>query len=70
MLGVIVGLLGCRHAVVSPAGAGHPCVSSADVVAEVDDQSVTTTDIRSQLNRLAQNGAFPLRSNLCTCNRC
>jgi peptidyl-prolyl cis-trans isomerase D len=59
MLGVIVAMLGVGMLLYLVPGQGTASVSSADVVAEVGDQSVTTTDIRSQLNRIAQNSSIP-----------
>ena len=59
MLGVIVGLLGCGMLLYLLPGQGTSSTSSADVVAQVDDQAITMTDVNAQLSRLTQNGAIP-----------
>ena len=59
MLGVIVGLLGVGMLLYLVPGQGTDSVSAADVVATVDDQSITVTDIRSQLGRIERTGAIP-----------
>ncbi len=59
MLGVIVGLLGCGMLLYLIPGQGTTTVSNDEVVAQVDDQSITSTDLRQQLARVAQNGVIP-----------
>ncbi len=59
MLGVIVGLLGVGMLLYLIPGQGTQSVSAADVVATVDDQSVTVTDIRAQLARIQRTGTIP-----------
>jgi peptidyl-prolyl cis-trans isomerase D len=59
MLGVIVGLLGVGMLLYLIPGQGTDSVSAADVVATVDNQSVTITDIRAQLGRIERTGAIP-----------
>ena len=59
MLGVIVALLGAGMLLYLIPGQGTDTVSAADVVATVDDQSVTVTDIRAQLARIERTGAIP-----------
>ncbi len=59
MLGVIVGLLGVGMLLYLIPGQGTDSVSAADVVATVDTQSITVTDIRSQLGRIERTGAIP-----------
>jgi peptidyl-prolyl cis-trans isomerase D len=59
MLGVIVGMLGVGMLLYLVPGQGTDTVASADVVAQVGDESVTTTDIRQQLNRISQNSTIP-----------
>jgi peptidyl-prolyl cis-trans isomerase D len=59
MLGVIVGMLGIGMLLYLLPGEGTADISSADVVAQVGDQSITTTDIREQLNRMSQNNTIP-----------
>ena len=59
MLGVIVGLLGVGMLLYLIPGQGTDSVSAADVVATVDNQSITVTDIRSQLGRIERTGAIP-----------
>jgi peptidyl-prolyl cis-trans isomerase D len=59
MLGVIVGLLGVGMLLYLIPGQGTDSVSAADVVATVDNQSVTITDIRAQLARIERTGAIP-----------
>jgi peptidyl-prolyl cis-trans isomerase D len=58
MLGVIVGMLGIGM-LLYLVPQGTTTTSSADVVAQVGDQSISTTDIREQLNRIAQNSSIP-----------
>ncbi|HEY1866466.1 MAG TPA: SurA N-terminal domain-containing protein, partial [Candidatus Acidoferrales bacterium] len=59
MLGVVVGLLGAGMLLYLLPGQGTTSQSSADVVAQVDDQAITMTDVNQQLSRLTQNGAIP-----------
>lgn len=59
MLGVIVGLLGVGMLLYLVPGQGTDSVSAADVVATVDNQSITVTDIRAQLARIERTGAIP-----------
>jgi peptidyl-prolyl cis-trans isomerase D len=59
MLGVIVGLLGVGMLLYLIPGQGTDSVSAADVVATVDNQSITVTDIRAQLGRIERTGAIP-----------
>ena len=59
MLGVIVGLLGVGMLLYLIPGQGTDSVSAADVVATVDNQSITITDIRAQLGRIERTGAIP-----------
>jgi peptidyl-prolyl cis-trans isomerase D len=59
MLGVIVGLLGVGMLLYLIPGQGTDSVSAADVVATVDSQSITITDIRAQLGRIERTGAIP-----------
>jgi len=56
---VIVGLLGVGMLLYLIPGQGTDSVSAADVVATVDNQSITVTDIRSQLGRIERTGAIP-----------
>ena len=59
MLGVIVGILGLGMLLyLVPSQVGTE-VATADVVAQVDDQTVSVTDIRAQLSRIQQNGPIP-----------
>src|SRR5271169_5825934 len=58
MLGAIVGMLGLGMLLYLLRGQGATDVSTADVVAQVGDQSITVTDIRTQLNRLTQNSTI------------
>jgi peptidyl-prolyl cis-trans isomerase D len=59
MLGVVVGLLGVGMLLYLIPGQGTDSVSAADVVASVDNQSITVTDIRAQLGRIERTGAIP-----------
>lgn len=59
MLGVIVGLLGVGMLLYLIPGQSTDSVSAADVVATVDNQSITITDIRAQLGRIERTGAIP-----------
>ena len=59
MLGVIVGLLGVGMLLYLIPGQGTDTVAAADVVATVDNQSVTITDIRAQLARIERTGSIP-----------
>lgn len=59
MLGVIVGLLGVGMLLYLIPGQGTDSVSAAEVVATVDNQSITVTDIRAQLGRIERTGAIP-----------
>ena len=59
MLGVIVGLLGVGMLLYLIPGQGTESVSAADVVATVDNQSITVTDIRAQLARIQRASAIP-----------
>ena len=59
MLGVIVGLLGVGMLLYLIPGQGTESVSAADVVATVDNQSITVTDIRAQLARIQRTSAIP-----------
>lgn len=59
MLGIIVGLLGVGMLLYLVPGQGTDSVSAADVVATVDDQSVTVTEIRAQLARIERTGSIP-----------
>lgn len=59
MLGVIVGLLGVGMLLYLIPGQGTESVSAADVVATVDNQSITVTDIRAQLARIERTGSIP-----------
>src|SRR5438309_1369134 len=59
MLGVIVGLLGVGMLLYLIPGQGTESVSAADVVATVDNQSITVTDIRAQLARIQRSSAIP-----------
>jgi peptidyl-prolyl cis-trans isomerase D len=58
MLGVIVGFLGIGMLLyLVPQGTSD--VQTVDVVAQVDDQTVTVADVRGQLGRIERNGALP-----------
>jgi len=59
MLGIIVGLLGVGMLVYLIPGQGTDTVTAADVVAQVDDQTITVTDVRAQLARIESGGAIP-----------
>jgi peptidyl-prolyl cis-trans isomerase D len=59
MLGVIVGLLGAGMLLYLIPGQGTESVAAADVVATVDNQSITVTDIRAQLARIERTGSIP-----------
>src|SRR5689334_15526050 len=59
MLGVVVGLLGVGMLLYLVPGQGTDSVAAADVVATVDRQSITVTDIRAQLARIERTGAIP-----------
>ena len=59
MLGVIVGLLGAGMLLYLIPGQGTETVAAADVVATVDNQSITVTDIRAQLARIERTGSIP-----------
>jgi peptidyl-prolyl cis-trans isomerase D len=59
MLGVVVALLGVGMLLYLVPGQGTDSVSAADVVATVDNQSITITDIRAQLGRIQRTGAIP-----------
>src|SRR5437879_1239773 len=59
MLGVIVALLGVGMLLYLIPGQGTESVSAADVVATVDAQSITVTDIRAQLSRIERSGTIP-----------
>ncbi len=59
MLGVIVGLLGVGMLLYLVPGQGTDSVAAADVVAAVDNQSITVTDVRAQLARIERSGAIP-----------
>jgi peptidyl-prolyl cis-trans isomerase D len=59
MLGVIVGLLGVGMLLYLIPGQGTESVSAADVVASVDNQPITVTDIRAQLARIERTGSIP-----------
>ena len=59
LLGVIVGMLGIGMLLYLIPGYGSTDVAKADVVAQVGDQSITVTDIQTQLNRLTQGGTIP-----------
>jgi peptidyl-prolyl cis-trans isomerase D len=59
MLGVIVGLLGVGMLLYLIPGQGTDSVAAADVVATVDNQSITVTDIRARLGRIERTGAIP-----------
>ncbi len=59
MLGVVVGLLGCGMLLYLIPGQGTTTATTADVVAQVDDQPITMTDVSQQLSRLTQNGPIP-----------
>jgi len=58
-LGVVVGLLGVGMLVYLIPGQGTQSASVAEVVATVDDQSITVTDIRAQLARIERTGSIP-----------
>jgi peptidyl-prolyl cis-trans isomerase D len=58
-LGVIVGMLGIGMLVYLIPGQGTESVAAADVVAAVDNQSITVTDIRAQLARIERTGSIP-----------
>jgi len=59
MLGVIVGLLGVGMLLYLVPGQGTDTVAAADVVASVDDQSISVTDVRAQLTRIERTGSIP-----------
>ena len=59
MLGVIVGLLGVGMLLYLIPGQGTDSVAAADVVATVDNQSITVTDVRAQLARIERTGSIP-----------
>src|SRR5215472_4870740 len=59
ILGVVVGMLGIGMLVYLIPGNGTESVSAADVVASVDKQSITITDIRAQLARIERTGSIP-----------
>jgi peptidyl-prolyl cis-trans isomerase D len=59
MLGVVVGLLGVGMLVYLIPGQGTDQVAAADVVAQVDDQTITVTDVRAQLARIETGGTIP-----------
>src|SRR5580658_9973942 len=59
LLGLVVAFLGIGMLLyLVPADTGN-VLTGADVVAEVGDQKITTTDVQNQLNRVARNGQIP-----------
>jgi peptidyl-prolyl cis-trans isomerase D len=59
MLGAVVGLLGLGMLLYLVPGQGTDTVAAADVVALVDNQAITVTDVRSQLSRIERSGSIP-----------
>ena len=59
LLGIIVSFLGIGMLLyLVPANTGNE-LTGADVVAEVGNQKITTTDVQDQLNRVSRNGQIP-----------
>jgi peptidyl-prolyl cis-trans isomerase D len=59
LLGIVLGLISVGMLVYLIPGQGSSNVSSADVVAEVGGQQVTTLEVRQQLQRIARRGSIP-----------
>jgi len=59
LLGILLGLISVGMLVYLIPGQGSSDVSSADVVAEVGGQQVTTLEVRQQLQRIARRGSIP-----------
>ena len=59
LLGILLGLISVGMLVYLIPGQGSSNVSSADVVAEVGGQQVTTLEVRQQLQRIARRGSIP-----------
>ena len=59
MLGLVIGVLSAGMLLYLVPGPTGETITSADVVATVGDQTITTTDIQTQLNRIARNGQIP-----------
>jgi peptidyl-prolyl cis-trans isomerase D len=59
LLGIVVGILGIGMLLyLVPQQSGNE-LTSADVVAQIGNQTVTTADVQNQLNRIARNGQIP-----------
>jgi peptidyl-prolyl cis-trans isomerase D len=59
MLGLVIGVLAAGMLLYLVPGPTGDTITSADVVAQVGDQTITTTDVQTQLNRIARNGQIP-----------
>jgi peptidyl-prolyl cis-trans isomerase D len=59
MLGLVIGVLAAGMLLYLVPGPTGNEITSADVVAQVGDQTITTTDVQTQLNRIARNGQIP-----------
>ncbi len=59
MLGLVIGVLSAGMLLYLVPGPTGDEITSADVVAQVGDQTITTTDVQTQLNRIARNGQIP-----------
>jgi len=59
LLGVIVGLLGVGMLVYLIPGQGTADVTSADVVAQVDNSQITVVDVKNELARIERGGQIP-----------
>jgi peptidyl-prolyl cis-trans isomerase D len=59
LLGVVVGILGLGMLLyLVPQQSGNE-LTQADVIAQVGNQTVTTADVQTQLNRISRNGQIP-----------
>ena len=59
LLGIIVGILGIGMLLyLVPQQSGNE-LTAADVVAQIGNQTITTADVQSQLNRISRNGQIP-----------
>lgn len=59
LLGLVIGVLAAGMLLYLVPGPTGDEITSADVVAQVGDQTITTTDVQTQLNRIARNGQIP-----------
>ena len=59
LLGVIVGILGVGMLLYLVPQGDTTTITSADVVAQVGGESITTRDVQLQMSRVERSGAIP-----------